>query len=147
MRDQQLHQQRAHTPRSSMHKRPRPLTHPQLALRLRMARAGKARGFADESEGGQALEERSRCCFGGDAFGEGLGFFGGDGGVFGVGVVGDVAYGHAFFESGGGGGYGGVDGCDDAGGFFACDKGEGGFVEAGAEVAGGVWCVRNGVAE
>lgn len=56
---------------------------------------------------------------------------GGDGGQFGVGFVGDVADAVAGGEGGGGGSE------DDAGGFFARDEGEGGFVEARAEVAMG----------
>lgn len=58
---------------------------------------------------------------------------GGDGRELGVGAVGDVGDAVAFGEGGGGRRE------DDAGAFFARDEGEGGFVEASAEVAARGW--------
>lgn len=107
-----------------MHQRPR-------GLADAVPRRRDARRLADERQRCEALEERRGALLGGDAVGEVHDFGGGDGGQFGVGFVGDVADAVAGGEGGGGGGE------DGAGGFFARDEGEGGFVEARAEVAGG----------
>lgn len=107
-----------------MHQCPRRLADP-------VPRRRDPRRLADERQRREALEERRGALFGRHAVGEVDDLGGGDGGQFGVGFVGDVADAVAGGEGGGGGSE------DDAGGFFARDEGEGGFVEARAEVAMG----------
>lgn len=89
--------------------------------------------FLDQGECGEGLEEGSAGGGEGDGRWGFDGVEGGDGGVLGVGACG----GHVDDAVAGGEVGGGRGGEDGAGGFFAEDEGEGGGVEACAEVAGG----------